>query len=123
MPSPFHLYAIAPWVIDQHQRIVSACHLPTYSAFGLFPDQKEIAVKGALFPNFILGIELVDANQFIVNSHVANMAEEAINNVARLGIPVEQADFSERIFDTGYIRWAQTDSEGKFREFDVLGIG
>lgn len=120
IPQPFHFHAIAPWVADHHQRIAYAIGLPTYKATGLFPKQREVSVKGALFPHFILGIELVDDEIFIINSNFNKYDNrEDFERVARQGFIIDQSDFHSRISDTGYIRWGQTDLNGNFESNDV----
>ncbi|MCC5883623.1 MAG: hypothetical protein JJU25_13425 [Halomonas sp.] len=120
IPQPFHFHAIAPWVADHHQRIVYAIGLPTYKAAGLFPKQREVSVKGALFPHFILGIELVDDRKFIISSNFKEYGSRVdFERVARKGFMIDQSDFHNSIFDTGYIRWGQTDLNGNFESNDV----
>jgi len=120
IPQPFHIHAIAPWVADHHQLIASKIGLPTYKAVGLFPKQREVSVKGALFPNFILGIELVDDRKFIVNSNFIEMDRRVdFERVSRQGFLIDQSDFENRIFNTGYIRWGQSDLAGNFESHDV----
>ncbi|WP_112478901.1 hypothetical protein [Vibrio variabilis] len=119
IPKPFHAHAIAPWVSEHHQRIVTGCGLPTYKSLGLYPRQREVAVKGALFPHFIIGIELVSEKRFVVNSQLFNVDFADFEQVSRQGFPIDQRDFSERVFNTGYIRWGQTDLEGNFAQSDV----
>ena len=115
VPQPFHMHVIAPWVADHHQRIAYAIRLPTYKAMGLFPKQREVSVKGALFPHFMLGIELVDDQKFIVNSHFPEFDNSSnFLMVARNGFMIDQSEFRTRIFDTGYVRWGQTDLNGNF---------
>ena len=119
IPKPFHLHAISPWLSDHHQLVVSDCGLPTYKSLGLYPNQKEVAVKGALFPHFILGVELVAEKKFVVNSHAQHIHEYQYEEISKSGFPIDQTDFAERIFNTGYIRWVQTDLNGNFNQTDV----
>lgn len=120
IPQPFHGHAIAPWVADHHQRIADKIGLPTYKATGLFPRQKEVSVKGALFPHFILGIELVDDEKFIINSNFNELSNRGdFEIVAKQGFSIDQSDFHNRIFDTNYIRWGETDLDGNFESNDV----
>lgn len=120
VPQPFHMHAIAPWVADHHQRIAYAVQLPTYKAMGLFPKQREVSVKGALFPHFMLGIELIDDQKFIVNSNFSEFDNSSdFDRVARQGFTIDQSEFHTRVFDTGYIRWGQTDLAGNFDSNDV----
>ncbi|HEC59848.1 MAG TPA: hypothetical protein ENI24_09815 [Methylophaga sp.] len=120
IPQPFHLHAIAPWVADHHQRIAYEIGLPTYKPTGLFPKQREVSVKGALFPHFILGVELVNERKFIINSNFCEHDNRAdFERIARHGFTIDQSDFHNRLFDTGYIRWGQTDLAGNFESNDV----
>ena len=120
IPQPFHMHAIAPWVADHHQRIAYAVKLPTYKSMGLFPKQQEVSVKGALFPHFMLGIELTDDKKFIVNSNFSEFDNSSdFDRVARRGFAIDQSEFQTRVFDTGYIRWGQTDLAGNFDSNDV----
>lgn len=108
-------------VVEHHRRISQAFQLPTFKALGLYPYQREVAVKGALFPHYILGIELPDTNKFFINSHIINIGNQEYDflQVAKDGIPIDQSTFSSHIFDTGYIRWAETDLRGNFNQFNV----
>ncbi|MFT6916578.1 MAG: hypothetical protein ACJAWL_002919 [Motiliproteus sp.] len=119
IPKPFHTHAIAPWVSDHHQWVITGCNLPTYKALGLYPRQREVAVKGALFPHFILGVELISEKKFVVNSHFHEIDESDFEQVSKVGFSIDQSDFAERIFDTGYIRWGQKDLNGNFYQTDV----
>lgn len=119
IPQPFHIHAIAPWVADHHQRIARSLGLPTYKPTGLFPKQQEVSVKGALFPHFMLGIELVDEKKFIVNPHGCCLNRSEFPNVSKQGFSIDQSDFQNKIFDTGYIRWGQTDLAGNFESHEV----
>lgn len=119
IPQPFHVHAIAPWVADYHQRLVHSVGLPTYKPAGLFPRQQEISVKGALFPHFMLGVELVNEKKFIVNPNACRLNESEFANVAKHGFFIDQADFQNKIQDTGYTRWVQTDQVGNFESHEV----
>lgn len=114
-------YAIAPWQAEHDRRLAKELGFPTFQSKGLFPTQKEVAVKGALYPQFILGIELRDGLEscFIPNPHALGIAPASYDDVARYGIPVNQTDFAERILDTNYIRWNERDGDGRFEEHEV----
>lgn len=120
IPKPFEDYAIGPWRIKHHEKVVSAIGLPLYNSKGLFPRQNEIAVKGALFPKFILGIELVGENKFIINSNFTkNGNMKDIELVARCGFDIDQLNFGNDIFDTAYIRYGEIDGKRDFSSYDV----
>ncbi|EOG1931528.1 hypothetical protein ACQFZT_000593 [Providencia stuartii] len=121
IPAPFQDYAIGPWEIEHHKKVIYATGLPSYYPKGLYPEQNEIAVKGALFPHFLLGIELAGKNKFIINTNFINA--DNINNIesiARRGFNIDQQDFEKNIFDTGYIRYGEIDGMREFSSYDVL---
>ena len=93
---------IAPWKISTILEVVSTYKLPHYIPEGLFPKQKEITVKGGLFPQFILGIELVDKEQFIVNPYLINYTSSDFDNILKVGILFDQSDFGNKILKTNY---------------------
>lgn len=119
IPAPFYKLAVAPWISENHQSIVSACGLPTYQVYGLFPSQTEIAVKGALFPHFIIGVELLDKNQFVVNSNAFDLDDNQFQYITKTGFDVDQSNFAERILDTAYRAYGQTDLNGNFQQINV----
>ncbi|EBJ6041368.1 hypothetical protein AAF129_002790 [Salmonella enterica] len=120
VPAPFQDYAIGPWEIEHHAKIIYAMGLPAYLPKGLYPEQNEIAVKGALFPHFLLGIELVRENKFIINSNFTKMNNmNNIRSIAQHGFNIDQTDFEKTIFDTGYIRYGETDGNGAFSSYNV----
>lgn len=122
VPKPFHDYAIGPDDIYYHRHIIKKINLPEYYAKGLFPEQNEIAVKGALLPHFLLGIELIGENKFIINSNFAN--SDNMNNILRIaksGFNIDQTDFKYMIFNTGYIRYGEVDEYGLFGNHDIEG--
>ncbi|EMF0720249.1 hypothetical protein V2E67_004490 [Citrobacter freundii] len=120
VPAPFQDYAIGPWEIEHHEKIIYATGLPAYSPKGLYPEQNEIAVKGALFPHFLLGIELVGKDKFIINSHFTSANNmNNIQSIVQHGFNIDQTDFEKTIFDTGYIRYGETDGDGVFSSYNV----
>jgi hypothetical protein len=121
-PSVIFHYAIAPWQAEHDRHLVKELGLPTFQSKGLFPSQNEVAVKGALFPQFMLGLELLDGlkSYFIPNPHALEIANGSYDDVAIYGIQVNQTDFAERISETNYIRWNERDGEGRFEEHEVI---
>ena len=98
---------------------MSQYNLPIYKAEGLYPEQKEFAVKGGLFPHFILGIELVSEKKFVVNSHFKNSSRNDFEQISKTGFNIDQSDFDKSIADTGYKGWIETDLNGNFVENDT----
>lgn len=121
IPAPFEEYAIGPWEIEHHKKVVYGTGLPRYFPKGLYPEQNEIAVKGALFPQFILGIELVGEDKFIINNNfIKGVNMNNIKSISQYGFHIDQSNFERDIFDTGYIRYGEVDGERDFSSYDVL---
>ncbi len=120
IPAPPEKYAIAPWLISSQIQPIQNLGLPTYNPMGLYPEQNEVGVKGALFPSFILGIELLAQKQFIINPYISLIHEEMMDMFVPQGIPVNQDLFEKNIFHTGFKRWVQTDGSGSFTQQDVV---
>ncbi|EOB3677329.1 hypothetical protein ACHELX_004230 [Vibrio vulnificus] len=119
VPAPFYKLAVAPWISEHHQSIVVSCGLPTYKPYGLFPSQREVAIKGALFPHFIIGVELLDKKQFVVNSYALDLDENQFDYIARSGFDIDQSNFAQRILDTAYLAYGQTDLNGNYQQINV----
>lgn len=109
---PFHCSVIAPWKIDEAITKVQKFKLPLYKSKGLFPKQKEIAVKGGLFPHNILGIELVAEKKFIVNNHLLECDESWFEYMVANGIVIDQTKFKSEIKKTPNENYIQRDFEG-----------
>lgn len=121
IPAPFEDYAIGPWEIEHHKKVIYGTGLPRYYPKGLYPEQNEIAVKGALFPQFILGVELVGKDKFIINNNFIKSCDmNDFKWISQYGFDIDQSNFEKDIFDTGYIRYGEVDGERDFSSYDVL---
>lgn len=102
----------------RHPQVILGLGLPRFRPRGLFPKQQEICVKGALFPQFILGIEIITQGRhyFMANPHALTLSENQYEDVVRSGIPIDQHDFPERIRETSYNGWVERETGGRFRE-------
>jgi len=116
LPYPFDVHAIAPWMIENQHQLVIDLGLPTYSPKGLFPEQKEVSVKGALFPIFIIGVELVTDRLFVVNPNILNLPREVIPFSSFLGIPPSKTSFEATVFETAYSGSVTTYRDGSFED-------
>jgi len=117
--SPYYKQAIAPWMINQHKDIVIGCNLPTYNPEGLYPNEKEVSIKGALLGHFMLGIELINENKFIINHHIQEIEANDLEEISENGLDFNQDTFESDIFSTAYLRWAEIDTDGNIEEFSV----
>lgn len=119
IPTSLYDYVVAPWIGDNHQRIASKCNLPMYKAKGLYPEQKEVAAKGGLFPHFILGVELMSEKKFIVNSHFKNISNDDFKEISKRGFNINQEGFDEHIKITGYNSFIEIFIDGSVTEREV----
>ncbi|MCB8942783.1 MAG: hypothetical protein H6658_03290 [Ardenticatenaceae bacterium] len=106
--------------MQEHHEIVSELKLPTYQPTGLFPKQNEVAIKAALFPHFLIGLELCDERKMVINHNLLKLEPSSLYQIYDEGIPTDQEGFKDSIFTTGYIRWASRDDEGQFEEFTSI---
>lgn len=100
VPQPFECFIIAPWKISAVIDLITEKNLPEYEPLGLFPKQKEISAKGGLFPQFILGIEMLDKKKFIVNPYLFEYQFSDLDNLIKYGIQFDQSNFTEDIKET-----------------------
>jgi hypothetical protein len=117
--SPYYRYAIAPWMINQHKDIVIGCNLPTYNAEGLYPNEKEVSIKGAMLGHFMLGMELINENKFIINHHIQEIETNDLEEISNNGLNFNQDTFESDIFSTAFLRWAEVDTDGNIEEFRI----
>jgi hypothetical protein len=119
VPQPYYNFVVAPWLCDQAHRRAHVLGLPTFQPLGIFPHQAEVAVKGALLPHFIIGVHDLQRKAYVPNPHI--LAIQAVNfrEIMRNGIPIDQSQFENTVFSTGYHRYGATDQRGNFAEFVV----
>jgi hypothetical protein len=109
---PFECSIITPWKISEVVDLVTQKNLPTYKPQGLYSEQEEISVKGGLFPQFILGIELVKERKFIVNPHLFQYESLQFEDLIQYGIGFDQSDFAEMIKKTKMSHSINMDIDG-----------
>jgi len=119
VPAPFFKLTVSPWLCSHYETSICELGLPRYKAHGLFPKQKEVCIKGALFPHFILGVELLDKRLFVVNPLSINLDCEEYECVLHRGFNVDHSDFEKRMLETAYQSYAQTDLDGNFEQHNV----
>lgn len=82
-----------------------------------YKDEKEYSIKRALFPHFILCVDLYEENieqyKTIYNPEVCkcNMEE-----VLKSGFSIDQSNFDEFIREVGYKSYTQQDNDGNLEE-------
>lgn len=117
IPQPYHNFIVSPWLASEYHRIASEKEMPTYQPFGLFPEQLEISVKGALFSCFLMGVKQVEDDSFVVNPHIFSAND--LDQASKYGIPVNQDDFMNSVLASGYMRFFYTDLQGNFEQCEI----
>lgn len=85
-----------------------------------YEDEEEYSVKRALFPHFILSIDLYDENikkyKTIYNPEICKCN---IEEVLKSGFSIDQGNFDEFIRKVRYKSYTQQDNDGNFKEASV----
>jgi len=116
IPQPYHNFLVSPWLASEYHKIASDKDLPTYQPFGLFPEQLEVALKGAFFPCFMMGVKQFD-NKYVVNPHIFDFKD--YESVSKYGILVNQEEFMNCISASQYKRIISSDLQGNFEQYEV----
>jgi hypothetical protein len=119
LPRPFENVAILPWESDGMDNLARSVGLPSIPPRGLYPRQWEVAVKGALFPHFVLGLSELAHKTMTPNPHLFSNTNQTLEEVCRSGISIDQGRFPDTIFETAFLGYVVTDQRGQFAEFDV----
>jgi len=113
IPEPFENFAISYKRVQSYEPWLTAQSLPIYNGEALYPEQYEVAIKGALFSSFILGVRVIEKNRFIVNPYLFQ-EPNAIESIL-IGLYIDQTDFIKRLGETGYRRGVGIYLEGTYR--------
>ncbi|HCT64805.1 MAG TPA: hypothetical protein DIC60_06015 [Lachnospiraceae bacterium] len=112
IPEPFENFGISYTRVQCYEPWLTEHLLPIYKGKALYPEQHEVAVKGALFSSFILGVRVLGQNKFIVNPHLFQ-APNTIGSILS-GLLIDQTDFENRLIRTGYWRGVGTYLDGAY---------
>ena len=79
--------------------------MPEYKLGGeAYPYEMEIAIRGALFPHFIIGIHDLNHENFLVNPHLLITAKINMHKIPTEGFEINQDSFEKEIKKTNYKR-------------------
>jgi hypothetical protein len=70
VPSPLCEWAVTHLSTLSYEKELEEKGLPLYKRTAIYPDEKEVAIKGGLFQDQILGIKNIQNDNFIVNPHI-----------------------------------------------------
>lgn len=113
VPEPLEKYSISHLRMFAYDETLKARGLPIYETRALWPDEDEVAIRGALFSSFILGLRTTSDNHFIANPHLFS-EENGVESIIS-GLNFDQSDFMVRLSDTGYSCGVGTRLDGYFR--------
>ncbi len=113
VPEPLERYAVSHLRMIAFDKSLEARGLPIYQNRALHPDEDEVAIRGALFSSFMLGLRTMSDNHFIANPHLFT-EENGIESIIS-GLNFDQGDFMDRLSDTGYGCGVGTRLDGYFR--------
>lgn len=116
IPEPLIDYACSKVTVKQIQENMESTSLPFYSS-DLYPKQKEVSVKGGLFPHFILGYYDLEKRCFVVNSHVFSQTDD--HRVVQMGFSINQKGFEKAIEETGYSGYIVRYYNGLYLDFSL----
>ncbi len=112
VPEPLEKFAVSHLRMQKYEPTLIGRGLPTYKGKTPYPQECEVAIRGALFSCFILGLRILSGNRFIVNPHLFSNAN-AVDSILE-GLKIDQSDFEDRLNDTGYARGVGTRLDGNF---------
>ncbi|WP_157222073.1 hypothetical protein [Chromobacterium haemolyticum] len=120
VPSPYSKYCVSSRLLPQDYTMIREAGTPSYKRnSGLYPEQKEYGLRGAVFPQLILGIHDLRSNEFIVNPHLLAMYESGILNLRHYGIWIDQTNFEVLIKQTGFLRFGELDEDDFYHGHDL----
>jgi len=113
IPEPFDDFAVSHLRAKKYEPFLKEKGLPLYSGNTIHPSEREVAVKAALFPHFILGVRDVTENRFIANPHLFSRANQARSIIQ--GLDIDQSGFAAKLNLTSYKRGAETFLDGWYK--------
>jgi len=123
LPSRYRRNAVSSRVGPAFDSAVRRSGLPTYQPGAeLYAKQREVALRGAVFPQYIFGVEDNATNQFIVNPHLLQMRLEDIVGITRHGIAIDQRAFDLLIRETGFYRYVRAERRGRLTGLPISRV-
>lgn len=109
IPQPVMKRYVAYHYSTISNRTIKKLGFPVYKE-PFYPTQKEITMKGGLFPHYMLGYFRGRKNQFEINPHFFS-TEKAFSEIVDEGFNIDQSNFNRRLKETDYgaFFWAYND--------------
>jgi hypothetical protein len=114
IPSPIEMHAISAESHSSSENILNDQGLPLYKNAAHYPEEKEYAIRGGLFPHYMIGVIAIHSGKFFANPHL--FSEANLSSGLLSGLKVDQSDFETKIGEeTQYKRAVATVfEEGRF---------
>lgn len=113
IPEPFDDFAVSHLRAKKYEPFLKDKGLPLYSGKTIHPFEREVAVKAALFPHFILGVRDVTENRFIANPHLFSITNQARSIIH--GLDIDQYGFTAKLNFTNFKRGTETFLDGWYK--------
>lgn len=113
IPEPFDDFAVSHLRAKRYEPFLKDKGLPLYSGKTIHPSEREVAVKAALFPHFILGMRDVTENRFIANPHLFSRANKDRSIIQ--GLDIDQSGFAAKLNFTNFKRGTETFLDGWYK--------
>ncbi|MEI6639258.1 MAG: hypothetical protein WCL46_06040 [Chlorobium sp.] len=113
VPEPIKNFAVSHLLMEEYEKELISRGMPTYKNKTLYPEEYEVAIRGALFSCFILGLRVDNWNKFIVNPHLFSKNNKYDSIIT--GLDIDQNDIATRLVDTGYKGGVCTQLDGRFK--------
>lgn len=119
VPPPYSRYCVSSHFSCARERAAMAMGTPSYAMnSGLYPNQKEFSLRGAIFPHFLLGVYDLSVDQFVVNPHLLTMHCDDLASLPSNGIRIDQSEFDTRVRQTGFFRYGILGPDGIYQGCD-----
>lgn len=93
-------FSICPATSSKIERELNEKQMPTYAGTTLYPSQREITLKGCMFPHLIWGVHDQRNSRFIVNPHMFVKKQNYKNPF----LSIDQSAFEKKLNNTNYLK-------------------
>ena len=117
IPKPFYSFGVNQDILKDLFLHISKFPLPKYKS-NFFPEEKEFAVKGALFPHFTIGIIDLKDNSFIINPYL--FRNLGINDsYYKNGFNMDQPKWNDLIIGTNFKKFVTLSNNLTFSDRNI----
>jgi hypothetical protein len=119
IPKPIEMHAIGAESHSSSENILYDQGLPLYNCAAHYPEEKEYAIRGGLFPHYMIGVIAIHSSKLCANPHLFSQAN--LSSYLLSGLKMDQSDFETKIGEeTQYKRaLATVFEEGRSRTINL----